>query len=1279
MNSMIRSSKLALFILALTAAGTADVHAKTKKNPDSGLKQLSLKSGDERGNDIKALKTEMLIAQTEEKAIAQTEKLIKKYKGTPLEADLLLRQAELYMRRAKTDRFLEIQRKSDDMIQLAPRLIKSAQSKAHVSKAIAVYDNIEKRFPNFERLDQAIFNNAFASQQIGDAKKAEKLFLKVIHDFPSSSLIPDANLAAGEMRFQRREFAEALKHFQAIKKFPDSNVYPYGLYKAAWTYYNMRDSITALKELEAVVQYGRFVKEQGIDARLDLRKEALADMTLFFEEVMPSKNAYSYFEKQAGEIDVAPFILKLSDLYRRHSRDDDNRILLTEMIRKIPMSDTLPKAYVSLAEATEKTKKPKDVISLLEDLHKVCNPSSKWSKNQQMKPDSALFDLVGEEEMAVSKEPNAKPLVATDICTKVFRKTSLMYANKWLKTWQRTPEQVANAESAEEAFKLYLSEDDKSEESNRARYVYADLMFKREKYRPASENYAQTGDQTKDKSLGHDARYYAIVSLEKATKDKWSDKDEDLFRKLSAAYLKDFPKGQYALDIEFKKALIAYEKTRYEEAAVHFKVIGEAHPNTDKGTKSQDLYMDILNIKKNYAELRDYSFNLREKAPNAERKAKMNKLYEESYFLIVQELEKKGDDKEAIVRYDKFAELNPTSPLAQKSLWNSMQLQFKLGDLVAGARGAIAYHAKYPGTKEGQDALLKAAQTYEALGLLSDAAATLNTLANSDTANKSKWRLMAADYYTLLGDFKTSRPIYEELKNKGGDIQARSLDQLDFMTKAEGQTGSREALLREISALGRQPQASLAQLYFIEKAWDKKDYETVFSLSKKLVGSNDKDASKFAMASARLYQARVLDKEYRDQSLKSKVDRVHIVLQLKTEKLSKAQVAFQSAANYGAPSVSVKALSELADSYSHYVTALREMPIPTGVPAEEEAAFRAEINKLSIPMEEKAIETKNLALKQAVTSQLHDGTIPMMAKEIDKLNQSSRFDSLLDVPSPMGLVMNGSSLLPQAYPTQVNPLACPSSDKTWKKESLANLIEISNKCVGLKKWDRVNTIAKFVSVEFLKEPWGPYYLSLAAFEKGQYPLSLWYSDLANKRRSDATIVYQKARAQWALGDANEAVKTMKIAAEKKSFVEANLFMGRIHYRDSDLKSAGTYFENVVADDANNAVALVGLAEMKRKKGDLKEAISYMERAVNWSPRTVDYRLRLADLYESESKFSDALNAYKRLRSLMTETRQSAASIPVNLEEKIKTLESQLVKLSQTERSSASLQETGVKK
>jgi cellulose synthase operon protein C len=1256
-------SILALMLLALPSQPQL-AYAKTKKEKESGLQALKFKQGDEKGNDMKSLQTELLIASTEEKAIEQTEKLIKKYRGNILEADLQLRLAELHMRRAKTDRFLEIQRKSEAMISLAPKMIQNAASKKHVMKAISVYDSLEKRFPGYERLDQAIFNNAFASQQIGDDKKAERLFNRLIKDFPSSMLIPDAHLAVGEMSFQRRDFAGALKNFQAIKNYPDSMVYAYGLYKSSWTYYNMRDTSTALKELEAVVKYGKFVREQGIDSRLDLRKEALNDMTLFYEEVLPAKNAYSYFEKQAGEIDIAPILIRLSELYKRHSRFEDNRVLLAEYIKRLSTSDYLPKAYVELADSNDKLKRPKDVITLMSDLQKVCEPGSRWSKAQTtIRPDSPLMDLVDEE--------TKKPITAQDICFKVFRKTTVLYANRWLKNWQKFTDQKSSdakthADGAEEAFKLHLTQDDKSEESNRARYVFADLLFKREKFREASAQYAIAGEQTQDKTLRHDARYYAVVSLEKATKDKWNDKDETLYKKLAGDYLRENANGPYSLDIQFKTALIAYEKARYDEAAVQFKLLGEKHAHVDKGVKSQDIYLDILNIKKDYPSLRDYSLSLRNTTKVPARKEKLTKIYEEAYFLIVQELENKGGEAEAIEKYEQFASTNAQSPLAQKSLWNAMQLQFKLGNLVDGSNASINYYNKYPETKEGRDALLKAAETYETLGLLDKAATTLLLLAKSDLANQSKWRLMAADYYTVLGEYKLAKPLYEELKNKPV-VQARSLEQLEYIAKAENNVPAREKLLREISALGVQPQASLAQLYFVEKAFENKEYESVFNLSKKLVGSSDKGVSNYAKAKARLLQARVLDKEYREQSLKSQVDRVHIVLQLKTEKLSKAQIAFQSAANYSEPMITVEALNALSDSYFHYVQAIKDMPIPKGIPPEEEAVFRSELAKISLPMEEKSIEAKSMALKQAIAMQVRDGSIPKLTVEIDRMNQTNRMDTLVDFAGPDSLLADEDGLygkLPVS--TKVNPLSCPSGDKNWVKDNLRSLIGILNNCATLKKTDRVNVIAKHLSVEFLKEGWGPYYLSLAAADKGLLPLAIWYADLGLRRQPNSSLLaYQKGRIQWMLGDYNAAIKSIKVASESNPrFLEAHLALGRIYYRDSDLKSASVHFDQVLKIDPANAVALVGLAELRRKKSDNKEAVTLLEKAVSSSPRSLDYRLRLADMYEIEQRYDDALTAYKRIKNLIKEQRSPAQDAYANIDDKIKTLETLIAKNSE---------------
>ncbi|HAG92152.1 MAG TPA: hypothetical protein DCL41_09780, partial [Bdellovibrionales bacterium] len=124
-------------ILFLSLSSVA--FAKDAKNPkvDPLLKNLQFVEGDERGNELKALKTELLVSHSEEKAIEQAAKLAKKHRGTALEPDLLFRLAELYMRKAKSDRFFEIHRESETIVRLLPRELKQRSSRATVGKALS--------------------------------------------------------------------------------------------------------------------------------------------------------------------------------------------------------------------------------------------------------------------------------------------------------------------------------------------------------------------------------------------------------------------------------------------------------------------------------------------------------------------------------------------------------------------------------------------------------------------------------------------------------------------------------------------------------------------------------------------------------------------------------------------------------------------------------------------------------------------------------------------------------------------------------------------------------------------------------------------------------------------------------------------------------------------------------------------------------------------------------------------------------------------------------------
>lgn len=970
---------LGLALLAMpTIAKTKEINAKSTAKP-TALDNLKLVEGDEKGNEMKSLKAELLVSNTEQKALQQLQKLIKKYQGTRLEPELHFRMAELYMRRSKTDRFFEIHRESETVIHLAPRVVKNGSSKDSVQKAVVTYDLIQKRFPSFPQMDLVIFNHAFASQILGQDKDAEVLYGRLVSKFSDSPLVPDAHLALGEIGFNRGQFPMALEHFNDIKKFPESRVYPYGLYKAAWTYYNMRDAEKALKKLEEVVAYGKYVAQNKIEARLDLRKEALSDMTLFYEDVYPSKDAYKYFRDQAGELEVGPIVLRMGTLYERHSRFADQRVVLDEFIQQLPSSPLLPQVHMDLVLAYDHLRQKDQSVVRLEDFAKLCQADGQWVKS-------------------VTKTPVEVKTVSEE-CLTSLNETSLKIAKKWLKAWKKLPTDTSFADASEKAFQIYLRTPGQGEEFSQSRFAYAELLFARNKYRQASGEYAIVSRAGSYGQLTHDAGYAALISLEKAAGDKWSNEDEKTFHLLAIEYVTKNPKGQYRLDIEYKMALLAYEKERYDEAAPLFLRLGHEFAKQEKGVKSQDLYLDILNIKKDYTGIRSYAQELLKLNPEPARQQKMKKLYEQAYFLQVQSMEEKGQLKEALAGYVAFGKQNPNSEFAEKAMWNAMLLQFKTGDSLSGAKTAEEFATKYTASPQAINALLRAAQTFEQLAQLSEAARVLEKLAVRDEKAQRRWKELAADFHAIDNEAQAARKLYNDLRVGADSTQKIALlNKIEALERNYGTDRSHAEIIKILIDQNIQPQANLAKIKNVEHLYDSGNTTEAFNQARHYLGAGMNNNEK---AHLRLVQAKILEQEFLKQSVKSRAERVATVLAIKTEKLEKAQEAFQSAIKYGDPRISLEAFEHLYGCYSHFVKALKEMPAPTGLTAADEKAFRGELDHLVIPLEEKSVDTLAQAVNFAHKQQFLDGTTHRLEAELNKLNQQQSKSNLMpDLQKP---------------------------------------------------------------------------------------------------------------------------------------------------------------------------------------------------------------------------------------------------------------------------------------
>lgn len=962
--------------------------AKKKVSGESGVeKQLKFKAGDEKGNEVKALKTELLVIKSEKRALDQLLKLQKKYQGTRMEPELLSRLAELYMRRARSERFFEIHKNSDQVAVFAPQLVKEASEANEIRKGIAIYKKIEEKFPYFRQMDLVIFNHAYAHQQLGELTQAEQLLGKLIKEHPTSPLVPDSYLAIGEICFGRRDFKAALENFRAIRRYPQARVYPYGLYKTAWAYYNLQQTDLGLKQLEEVVAFGKMVAEKNLDSKLDLRKEALGDMALFYSDVKKAPEAVEYFKVQAAELDPVPYIMRLVDLYNRHSSFKDIEAVLKDVIEQFPNSPTIAQAHEELMWNYERMK-------------------NRGSAGTQL----ATFDAWCEAQVAQAPKPK-KGEVGGHECQAKIIDASRKLSGKWHALWKKQGGPDDLAASAEQVYALYLKHATfKEPELATVRFAYSELLFARGKFRPASESYAlieeyQVKGVKVEAKIGHDAAYGAIFALEKANGNKWDDKDEKSFQVLADNYVKRNPQGQYAFDLRFKRAFIAYEKERYDEAGPQFKKIGWSDvpagtAGADKIQKSQDLYLDILNLKKDYRAIREAAKILMSKSgSDVARSQHVEKVYREAYFSEIQQMEEKGDLAGAVDSYKKFALENTQSELAPKAWWNASQLQFRLGDAQGGANTCYQMHNLFPKAGNGKDCLTQAAQTFEAMARLDLAAKVLLNLADVEKEKQSHWREIAADFFALSGDPDRATEMYQKLADDAkGAKRLALLEKIAGIAQESGDTKAVAKLESVYSAEGIEPQASRLIVEQAEQAFEKKDFNKAFNLSKKIISRDS--LPKELLARARFVQASVLEDEYRRQSVKTRMDRIGMVLAIKTEKLEKAQKAFQSTAKYGDPGMSVKALRSLASLYIDYAKTVREMTVVASLPEADQKAFKAEIEQLATPMEDKGIEAMAQALEAAKKAKLRDGQIAELQKEVNKLNMKTDPSPSVQVKAP---------------------------------------------------------------------------------------------------------------------------------------------------------------------------------------------------------------------------------------------------------------------------------------
>jgi cellulose synthase operon protein C len=1188
-------------VLILSLSPTA--FAENKNDKRGLLPELKLDDKSEEKNELKQLNSEIMISKTEDNAIKSLQGLLKKRKGTAQESDLLYRLAELYMRKAKTGRFFDLNSDSKTL-KLSTFPVPPLKGKDWIRKASSTYYDIEKRFPQFYEMDGVLFNNAFANQQLGEIKNSENLYKKLLDRFPQSPLVPDGLIALGELLYDQARFKEARASFENVERFPESKVYSYGLYKLSWTLYNMKLSDDAIHKLVEVVEKNPPLIDPN--RRYNLRQEALRDLVLFVSDRIKGEDLYKFFKKITTSEELGIAMMNTAKLYESYSREKEINTFLGEFLDNEKTHSYRVKAYMILVNSNEILKKRDEVLKDLEEGSKLCDLDSTWKARQE-----AAW--------------------ATESCQNDYRKTSLEIARKWWDIWLKNKAHAEFSKFTERALRLVLKGDDPDKPDYKTRYALAELLFQQGQYDEASQQYEKVALTSTEPLIIHDANYAALYSMQKSIEKEKTKEKQDRIRKLSFNYIEKHPKGQHALPVQLQIALTEYEAQNDKEAERYLLPLVAQSTNKEVRKKSQDLMLDIYNLRKNFKDLKKMAAAFLKEADTQERKTNLQKIYEEAHYSEIQGALTDKPKVEVADMLIEFRRTHPESKLSKEALWQAISLAYTDGYSVKGADLSMDFIKQYPEDKRNLDALKEAAQAYLDTGRIGESLKVYQTLLKIATSeNRRNLQDIIIDLYLIEKRTKDARSILKLMMSSASSSEVRKLQDRYLATFTDQEKSSTEykQFEQQLISQGIEPLSTHYLTQISRKHLENKEWTLAFQTSTRIMTRN---VDMGFRAEARYIQARVLEHELTSQSVKtSKEDRLSTVLNLKTDKLDKALTAYNSAAKMTKdPALIFQILEGLDRSYENFVSSLRSMELPSTLSAEDQAGVRAELLKITKPIEDKQKENKEAIaeLNKKATPQTNGGQTQWADLRPDQ--------TIPFVPTTLN-AEKIAVFIPDEWKAETkwdlftNRKPTCSTDAFKKDRELKNRPELLGSCFLAQNWKILENEALALTDTPTNRSWGLFYLSVLNEKLGYREKALWLNEKALKLSAyNDVFAYQKARLTAQLDGWNQAYpEFLKLYKSKISTVDLKAIEAIQASTTGNWLTVKEILNGFSKEDLQSRDLIMLYAEALNRSGDPEQAV----RAVTGSilKNTLDAWLYIGKVFEVDKpELPRAQDSYKK--------------------------------------------------
>lgn len=902
-------------------------------------------------------------------------RLQKRMRDPNRKADVLFRIANLHWLDGRSKYFHAMERYNRQFAAFATgkRKTRPKEPKFSGATSFKIYQRIIKTAPKYQRLDEVLFRAGFHATEVKN-RNALRYFQQLVNNHPRSSFRLDAYMEMGGLYFDKRQFGRAIKSFNVVLKEP-SKLYNFALYKVSWCFYNQGKVRPAMAVMQRVVK-----SSKGIQNEIELRDESLKDLVLFYSDLGLVDEALAYFSS-IGEPEYGRKVLeKLAGIYFEQARYPKAIQTHRKLLALYPHNEKRPKHHSKLIECFEKSQNLPHAMVEMERFIRDYDPKSAWYRKNG---DPEIRDYAYERSEVYARFIPKKHHEASQKAARSNRKK----ADK-------------EARLAMSYYRKYLDRFNDHKNAYETRFLFAELLFKHDLYSKASVEFElvakanKKGRRRKEALVGQmdsltrlEEKHYKKIERSRGKKRKYDplplSKYAERLIEADETYVKSFRRDPRVPDILLQRAQLYYNYNQLDRAQKGFSGIIRNYPKSAASHTSRDLTLDIFNIKKDWVNLEKWAaIFLKEKSyATPANRTKLLELIQGSIFQRAKILEEKKHFVAAAGMFERLTNKYPDSKFADKALFNAAIDYINADASKKAMATSKRFLRRYPKSKLVPKMLLAMATYFDDKLDYAHAAYYYEIL--SDKNPKGKY---AADALYNAGIYRENLKSYSKaLTNYHAHLKRypRSKDAPEIYFSI-GLIAEKRRRWKEAATTfktfpkryGHKKAKNIEAYYRQAKAWEKlgkstpalKGYKTAIYLNKKY----GKTAGRPYAAKSQFELTKPLLREFRLIKLRMPQSRLTKAIERKALLLKRLRDQYLQIINMGDAEMGVTALYHIGLIYHEFSRALFHAPVPKGLAPEEVMLYQQELTNRAMPIEEKAVEAYEKAVKKAFELEVYD-------------------------------------------------------------------------------------------------------------------------------------------------------------------------------------------------------------------------------------------------------------------------------------------------------------------